>query len=109
MKPNEEDKIAIKEVNKHVSDALQQWMEVLNTADADGWAFYLNYSDKDALNAIYIFNHILQNIAIKSGHIKEDNAIAKGIALKKAIQDYCGIDTAELTKNVFNINETQTS
>lgn len=109
MTPNEEDKIAIQEINQHISDALQQWMEVLNTADADGWAYYLNYSDKDALNAIYIFNHILQNIAIKSGHINEDNAIAKGIDLKKAIQDYCGIDTVELTNKVLGTNETKAS
>ena len=105
MKPNEEDKIAIQEINQHISEGLQQWMEVLNTADADGWAFYLNYSDEDALNAIYIFNHILLNIAIKSGHINEDNAIAKGIALKKAIQDYCGIDTVELTNKVLGVKD----
>lgn len=109
MKPNEEDKIAIKEINKHVSDALRQWMEVLNTADADGWAYYLNYSDKDALNVIYIFNHILQNIGIKNGTINEDNAIAKGIAIKNAIKDYCGIDTTKLVNKVFNTNETKTS
>lgn len=105
MKPNEEDKIAIQEINKHISEGLEQWCDVMNTADADGWAFYLNYSDEDALNAIYIFNHILQNIAIKSGHINEDNAIAKGIALKKAIQDYCGVDTVELTNKVLGVKD----
>lgn len=107
MKPNKEDKIAIQEINQHISDGLRQWMEVLNTADADGWAFYLNYSDEDALNIIYIFNHILQNIAIKRGYINEDNAIAKGVALKKVIQAFCGIDTIELTKKIFGTNETK--
>lgn len=107
MKPNEEDKKAIKEINQHISDGLRQWMDVLNTADADGWAFFLNYSEEDALNTIYIFNHILQNIAIKSGYINKNNAISKGIALKKAIQDFCGIDTVELTNKVLGKNETK--
>ena len=109
MKPNNEYKLAIKEINKHISDGLEQWCDVVNTADADGWAYYLNYSDKDALNIIYIFNHILQNIGIKNGTINEDNAIEKGIAIKNAIKDYCGIDTVKLTNKVFGNNETKAS
>lgn len=107
MKPNEEDKKAIKEINNQISDALRQWMEVLNTADADGWAFYLNYSDEDALNTLYIFSHIFQNIAIKSGYITAENAMAKGELLKKAIKEFSGIDSIELTNKVFSKNETK--
>lgn len=109
MKISNEDNLAIQEINKHISDGLEQWCDIVNTADADGWAYFLNYSDKDALNIIYIFNHILQNIGIKNGTINEKNAIEKGIAIKNAIKYYCGIDTVELTNKVFGNNETKAS
>ena len=77
MTPNEEDKIAIQEINQHISDALRQWADVVVTADSDGWAYLLNYTDEDIVNALWLINSILQNVAIKSGHIDFDNAIAK--------------------------------
>lgn len=109
MKPNNEDKKAIQEINQNISDGINHWCDIVNIADVDGWAYFLSYSDKDALNIIYIFNHILQNIGIKNGTINEENAIAKGIAIKNAIKDYCGIDTVELTNKVFGNNETKAS
>jgi hypothetical protein len=109
MTPNEEDKIAIQEINQHISDALRQWADVVVTADADGWAYLLNYTDEDVINALWLINCILQNVAIKSGHINFDNAIDKGKAFRKAIKDFCGIDPAELTHKVLNTNETKAS
>lgn len=109
MTPSEEDKLAIQEINQHISDALKQWADVVVTADADGWAYLLNYSDKDIANALWLINSILQNVAIKSSHINLDNAINKGKAFRKAIKDYCGVDPAELTHKILGTNETKTS
>lgn len=109
MTPNEEDKIAIQEINQHISDALRQWADVVVTADADGWAYLLNYTDEDVINALWLINCILQNVAIKSGHIDFSNAINKGKAFREAIKDFCGIDPAELTNKVLGTNETKAS
>lgn len=90
----------IKEINQHISDALEQWANIMLTADADRWAFHLNYNERDALNALTIANHVLQNIAIKSGHINEANVFQKGVYFRRAIKDFSGLDTLELVKKV---------
>ena len=51
---------------------MEQWSNICLVADADEWSYYLNYSNTDALNSIFIVSHVLQNIAIKSGHIKDE-------------------------------------
>lgn len=109
MTPNEEDKIAIQEINQHISDALRQWADIVVTADADGWAYLLNYTEEDITNALLLINCILQNVAIKSGHINFDNAFDKGKAFREAIKDFCGVDPAELTHKVLGTNETKAS
>lgn len=96
----------IKEINQHISDALQQWSDIMLVADADEWAYYLDYSDLDALNAIFIVNHVLQNKAIKSGHIKsKEEALVKALLFKNSIKEYCGIDTIELTRKCLGIKK----
>lgn len=100
------DKEQIKEINQHISDALQQWADILLLADADKWSFHLNYSDKDALNAMFIVNHVLENIAIKSGYIKDSiDAYEKGSKFRKALIDFCGIDMHELVEKVLKERE----
>ena len=92
----------IKEVNKHISDALRQWSAVVIHADADEWSYFLDYSDEDLLNAMFIFNHVWQNRAIKSEHFKdEEDVIAKISIYRKAIKIAFGIDTVELTEKVL--------
>ena len=93
---------AIKEINQHISDALEQWSDIMLKADADGWAYELNYTDEDLLNALYIFNHVAENIAIKNGFIDEKNVIEKMSVFKNCIKDAFGFDTIELTKKVAN-------
>lgn len=94
----------IKEINQHISDALEQWSDIMITADADNWAYYLNYEKKDALNAVFIANHVLQNIAIKSGYIKdEEDAFKKGTVFRQAILDFCGLDMQEVTREQLSI------
>jgi hypothetical protein len=107
MKPNKKDKIAIQEINKHISNGLKHWAEVLIMADVDEWAFFLNFSDEDVFNALLIFNSIAQNRGIKSGHLNEVNAQQKGSAFKDAIKDFCGIDPATLAIKVLDNNETK--
>ena len=102
MKNEELEKI--KAINQHISDALQQWSDTMLVADADEWAYYLDYSDLDALNVIFMMNHVLQNKAIKSGYLKSpEEAYEKALAFKKAIKDFCGIDTIELTRKSLGI------
>lgn len=100
------EKEQIKEINQHISDALEQWANIMLIADADEWAYKLNYSDKDALNSIFIVNHVLMNIAVKSGYIKDEkDAMQKSNAFRNAIKEYCGIDTYELVNKVLRENK----
>jgi hypothetical protein len=91
----------IKEINSHISDALEQWAYIMGTADADEWAYMLDYSEKDALNALTIFNHVLANIGIKNGTLNEDNAVNRAQNLCNLVKDLIGIDSIELTKRVL--------
>ena len=92
----------IKEINKHISDALRQWSAVVIHADADEWAYYLDYSDEDLFHAMFIFNHVWQNRAIKSGHFTDGNDItAKMSIFRNALKIAFGIDTIELTEKVL--------
>jgi hypothetical protein len=93
---------AIKEINQHSSDALEQWSDIMRKADADLWAYELKYTDEDLLNALYIFNHVAQNVAIKSGFLNEKNVTTKMDAFRKLIGECFGFDTVELTKKVAN-------
>ena len=80
------EKEQIKEINQHISDALQQWADIMLLADADNWAYHLEYSDEDVFNAVYIVNHVLMNRGIKGGYIcNEEDALTKGEKFKKAI------------------------
>jgi hypothetical protein len=91
----------IKEINSHISDALKQWAYIMVTADADEWAYMLDYSEKDALNALTIFNHVLANIGIKNGTLNEDNAVNRAQNLCNLVKDLIGIDSIELTNRVL--------
>jgi hypothetical protein len=97
----------IEEINTHISDALSQWSEIMLHADADNWAYNLNYSDEDLLNAFFIFNHVATNIAIKNGALTGENAVSKMYRLRDAIKNCYGFDTVELTNKVL-YNETTT-
>lgn len=96
----------VKEINQHISDALKQWSDIMVLADADKWAYFLEYSDLDALNVIFMMNHVLQNKAIKSGYFKSpEEAYEKALSFKQAIKDVYGIDTVELTEKCLGIKK----
>lgn len=78
---------------------------MLLIADVDEWAYYLDYSEEDLLNALYIFNHVAQNIAIKKRYITEDNAEEKMAKFREGIKEGFGFDTIELTNKVLGKNE----
>lgn len=98
-----EAKEKIKEINQHISDALEQWSTTMLVADADEWAYYLNYSEQDAMNAIFILNHVLSNIGIKNGVLNDKNVIEKSNKLREFVKDFCGLDTVEITRKSLGI------
>ncbi len=95
------EKEQIKEINQYISDALEQWSAIMVKADADEWAYELEYSDRDLLNALQIFNHVASNIAIKSGHLNEENVFHKVVRFTQALKYCFGFDSIELTDKVL--------
>lgn len=91
----------IKEINRHISDALEQWSAIMVTAEADEWSYLLEYSKQDALNALMIFDHVLTNIGIKNGTINEKNVVKIGRKMKSLVKDMIGIDSIELANRVL--------
>lgn len=90
-------------MNKHISDALKQWSDIMLLADSEEWSCRLEYSDEDVLNALYIFNHVAQNIAIKSGWYKDEEDIFDKITgFREQLKISYGIDSVELAKKILN-------
>lgn len=86
----------IEEINAHISDALEQWHSVMLTADADKWAYHLEYTADDLLGALYIFNHVAQNIGIKNRTLDLSNIGEVGEQLRQLVKMMTGCDPAEL-------------
>jgi hypothetical protein len=78
------------------------WQDILLHADADEWAYEINYTEEDLLNALYIFNHIGLNIAIKRGYVNKSNAEEVGRRFKQLVLENLGFDTVDLTNRVLN-------
>lgn len=99
---------SIREVQVHISDALEQWSYIMNDIDANCKGHLLHYSDRDLLNTIYMFNHVVSNIAIHNGSINTKNvekATEMGKELREWVKKYTGIDTVELTNNVLGVKD----
>lgn len=88
----ENEKEQIKEINQHIKDGVAQWANICLTADADKWAFYLNYDKDDVMNVILLFNHVCSNIGIKAGIIKENEALEFGGRIRQLAIEMTGID-----------------
>lgn len=92
----------IQKEQKRIKDMMNKLSDVMVTADADDWAYYLEYSDEDLLNALQIFIHIAKGIAIKAGHYKDVEEVKKKMEdFRRAIKDAFGFDTWELTEKVL--------
>lgn len=96
------DKETISEINQHISDALDEWSEIMMGADAGGISYLFEYTDDDLLNAFMIFTHVAQNVAIKNRYYQnEDDIKQKMDALKNGVKIGFDFDTVELTKKVL--------
>ncbi len=83
----------IQEINQHIKDGVEQWANIMLTADADEWACELDYTKEDLMNSLLIMNHIASNIGIKNGTIRDENhATILGIKLRALIIEITSID-----------------
>lgn len=90
---------SIREVQAHISSVLREWADIMLDIEAHQKAHLLHYSEKDLENAIYIFEHVLANIAIHNGSITPkniDKATEMGIDLREYVKKYTGIDTKNI-------------
>ena len=95
---------SIRAVQVHISDALEQWAYIMNDIDANEKAHLLHYKDKDLLNIVLMFNHVVSNIGIHNGTINsEELGEAFGVDIRDFIHKYTGIDTQELSKKVLGL------
>lgn len=90
-KENDERKEQIAEMNKHIREGINQWADIMLTADADQWAYDLRYFPRDLMNATFIFQHVASNIGIKKVRIIETTG-DELVAVKRTDID---IDSAE--------------
>jgi len=82
----------IKEINKHVRDALNQWANVVLEMESRMWAYKMDYFPTDIMNANYIFQHVLSCVGIKAGKIDTETAQIFGNRLRSLIVDMTGYD-----------------
>lgn len=94
MKESVKNKIA--EINVNIRNGIENWANVMLTADADNWAYYLNYDERDIQSVAIIFNHVLCNVGIKNGHVTSENAETFGTIMRDLILDMTGYDTASI-------------
>ena len=93
--------MSVREVQVHISDVLKEWADIMLDIEAHQKAHLLHYSEQDLVNAMYIFEHVLSNIAIHNGSITPknvDKATEMGIDLREYIKKYAGLDTREIAK-----------
>ena len=96
----------IAEINQHIREGINNWADVMLLADADKWAYHLNYFPRDIANACLIFQHICSNVGIKAGRIDEEKAVEYGKCLRQLVIDMTGYDPAEIVSN-NNENENE--
>lgn len=92
---------SIREVQAHISGVLREWADIMLDIEAHEKAHLLHYSEKDLENAMYIFEHVLANIAIHNSSITPkniDKATEMGIDLREYVKKYTGLDTREIVK-----------
>lgn len=87
----------IAEINECIREGVNQWADVMLTADADEWAVHLRYYPRDIMNATLIFQHVCSNVGIKAGLIDESRAVEYGQRLRQLVMDMTGYDPHEIT------------
>ena len=105
-KENNERKAQVAEINRHIREGINQWADIMLTADADHWAYDLKYFPRDLMNATLIFQHVASNIGIKAGHINDEKAVEFGQRLRQLVIDMTGYDPHEFWKDPKNFETT---
>lgn len=88
----EEQRAALREINQHMRDGLNQWADIALQAEVKQWAYHMDYYPRDLMNVAYLFQHVASNIGIKSGNIDEKKAVEFGTRLRQLIIDMTGHD-----------------
>lgn len=88
----------IKEINQHIKKGLGQWRDVCLMADADQWAYMLDYDEYDVLSVTFLFMHVCSNIGIKKQIIREKEAVECGEKIRELVKSMTGYDTHEVSK-----------
>lgn len=92
----------IHEINQHIRAGINQWADIMLTAEADQWAYQLRYFPRDLMNATLIFQGVASNIGIKAGRIDENKAVEFGQRLRQLVIDMTGYDPHEFWKDPKN-------
>ena len=100
----EKERMDIREINSRMREGINIWADIMLMAEADRWAIELDYSPRDIMNAVYIFQHVLSNVGIKSGRINEDKAVEFGIRLRELVKDMTGYDPREIVDSEIKKN-----
>ena len=93
--------MSVREVQIEISDTLRTWADIMLDIEAHQKAHLLHYSEQDLVNAMYIFEHVLSNVAIHNGSITPknvDKATEMGIDRREYVKKYTGLDTREIAK-----------
>lgn len=93
--------MSVREVQIHISDVLKEWADIMLEIEARNKAYMLHYNEQDLVNAMYIFEHVLSNVAIHNGSITPENvdkATEMGRDLREYVKKYTGLDTHEIVK-----------
>ena len=93
--------MSVREVQIHISDVLKEWADIMLEIEARNKAYLLHYNEQDLVNAMYIFEHVLSNVAIHNGSITPENvdkATEMGRNLREYVKKYTGLDTHEIVK-----------
>lgn len=93
--------MSVREVQIHISDMLKEWADIMLEIEARNKAYMLHYNEQDLVNAMYVFEHVLSNVAIHNGSITPetiDKATQMGEDLREYVKKYTGLDTHEIAK-----------
>lgn len=88
----------IKYINDSIRSSLDSWATVALEMEAMNEAYRLDYSPRDLMSAIYLFQHVATNIGIKAGVIDEDKAVEFGKLLRQLAIAITGIDPHDIGK-----------
>ena len=85
----------IQQVNEGLREMMNTLADMMLMSEADQWAYLLSYFPRDIMNALYIFQHVVSNVGIKSGRIDEKTAVEYGHRLSQFVNEMTGYTPAD--------------